>query len=105
MFELFAIALVLALPSLAILVVLTVLTPSVVWVVGPIAMTGSVLGGFWIWLWMIRQAELGTGHLAAGYFAGAIGMAVLTMAYAIAVLTFVAFRICYQTRASALGGP
>jgi hypothetical protein len=93
MFELFAIALVMALPYLAILVVLTILTPSWRWVAGFILMSGSVLVGLWIWHWIIGQDVVG-----AGYFAGVLMGLVLTWAYAIAVVGYLAFRFCYHIR-------
>jgi hypothetical protein len=90
MSEFFAIALILSLPYLAVLVLIAVLAPSERWVVGFIAMSGSVVAGSWIWHWMIGQAVLGP-----GYFAGLAMGLVLTMAYAVAILAYVAFRILY----------
>jgi hypothetical protein len=94
MFELFAIAMVLALPYLAILVVLTILTPSWRWVAGFILASGSVLGGLWIWHWIISKDVEGAGH-----FAGLLMGLVLTLAYAIAIMGYLAFRFCYHIRA------
>ena len=76
MFEFFAIALILALPYVAVLVVLTVLAPSWRWVVGLIVMSGVVLAAFWIWHWMIGQTVFG-----AGYLAGLMMGMVLTLAW------------------------
>jgi hypothetical protein len=93
MFDFVAAALLLALPYLAVLTVLTVLTPSWHWVAGFIVMSGSALIGFWIWHWIIAQRFWGK-----GYFVGLAFGLMLTLAFAIAVLTYAAFRICYQTR-------
>jgi hypothetical protein len=93
MFELLAIALALALPYLAILVVLTFLTPSWRWVAGFILASGSVLGGLWIWHWIIGKDVGGV-----GYFAGLLMGGVLTLAYAVAVVSYLAFRFCYHIR-------
>ena len=94
MSELFTGGLVLSLPYLAILVILAILTPSWRWVAGFVLVSGSVLGGLWIWLVTIGPTVSG-----AGYFAGRLMASVLTLAYAIGVLGYLALRICYRTRA------